>query len=316
MIRRVLVPLDGSPVAEAALGHAVAVAGGPGAKLVLLRVVEAHAALTDPAVSAVDWRLQRMEAAAYLREVAARLEAEGLDAATEVVEGKAADEIVQFVRDRGVDLVVVAAHGRGGARDFPFGGTVHKIVSSATASVMVVRREAGGEAAPPVARYRRILVPVDGSAPSEWALFLAAGIARKHGAELLVLQVVPEVELTCERIPRSAEETALLDRLRKLQKGRAARYLDEIESKLEHEDLEVRCRVAWAGQVAEGLQRVAAEEEVDLIALAAHGAAEARFPYGKVAQRLLAQSELPVLVFQDLPGATWAGAPPAGASRS
>ncbi|HSL84894.1 MAG TPA: universal stress protein, partial [Thermoanaerobaculia bacterium] len=74
--------------------------------------------------------------------------------------------------------------------------------------------------------------------------------------------------------------------------------------------------VAWAGQVAEGLQQVAVEEGADLIALSAHGAAEARFPYGKVAQRLLAQSELPVLVFQDRPGATWSECPPAGASRS
>jgi nucleotide-binding universal stress UspA family protein len=303
-------------MAEAALAHAVAVAAGLGAQVVLLRVVEAHAALTDPAVSTVDWRLQRMESAAYLREVSARLETAGLEVATEVVEGGAADEIVQFIRDHAVDLVVVAAHGRGGARDFPFGGTVHKIVSSAAASVMIVRQDAGGDAAPAAPRYRRILVPVDGSSPSEWALFLAAGIARKHGAELLVLQVVPEVELTCERIPRSAEETELLDRLRTLQKDRAARYLEEIESKLSHEDLAVRSRVVWAGQVAEGLQQVAAEEGADLIALAAHGAAEARFPYGKVAQRLLAQSDLPVLVFQDLPGATWAGCPPAGVSPS
>lgn len=263
----------------------------------------------------MDWRLQRMEAAAYLREVGARLEAADLEITTEVVEGKAADEIVQFVREHGVHLVVVAAHGLGGARDFPFGGTVHKIVSSAAASVMIVRRDAGGEGASRAARYRRILVPVDGSSPSEWALFLAAGIARKEGAELLVLQVVPEVELTCERIPRSAEETALLDRLRALQKRRATRYLEELQSKLEHEDLEVRSRVVWAGQVAEGLQQVAAEEGVDLIALSAHGAAEARFPYGKVAQRLLAQSELPVLVFQDLPGAAWAEGPPARASQ-
>lgn len=309
MIRRILVPLDGSAMAEATLDHAVAVAEGLGAKLILLRVVEAHAALTDPAVSAVDWRLRRMEAAAYLREVGARLEAAGLEVTAEVVEGGAAEEIVQFIRDRGVDLVVVAAYGRGGARDFPFGGTVHKVVASAAASVMIVRREAGGEAAPAAARYRRILVPVDGSSPSEWALFLAAGIARKHGAELLVVQVVPEVELACERIPRSPEESALLQRLRTLQKDRAAHYLAEIESKLRHEDLQVRCRVAWAGQVAEGLQQVAVEESVDLIALSAHGAAAARCPYGKVAQRLLAQAALPVLVFQDLPGATWAEGP-------
>ncbi|HEX6199890.1 MAG TPA: universal stress protein [Thermoanaerobaculia bacterium] len=314
MIRRVLVPLDGSRMAEAALGHAAAIVTALGAGLVLLRVVEGRAALTDPAAASVDWRLRRVEAEAYLRQVAARLSEEGVEAATEVVEGKAADEIVQFVRGRAVDLVVLAAHGRGAAREFPFGGTVHKVLASAPASVMVIRPPSEG--APSTARvvYRRILVPVDGSPASEWALCLAASVARGHGAELLILQVVPDPELTCERLPRSAEETELLGRLQELQRERGLRYLREMEAKLAQEDLPVRCRVVGAAQIAEGVQEVAVEEGADLVALSAHGTAEAAFPYGKVAQRLLARSPVPVLVFQDLPAAVRGGLPAAKAS--
>lgn len=310
MIRRVLVPLDGSRMAEAALGHAVAVATALDAGLVLLRVVEGGPALTDPAATSVDWRLRRVEAEAYLRQVAARLAEEGMDAGTEVVEGKAADEIVQFVTGRGVDLVVLASHGLGGALEFPFGGTVHKVLASAPASVMVIRPPSEG--APSAARvaYRRILVPVDGSPASEWALCLAASIARRHGAELLILQIVPVPNLTSERLPRSAEETKLLGRLQELQRERGLRYLREMEARLAQAELGVRCRVESAAHVAQGVQEVAAEEGADLIALSAHGTAEASFPYGKVAQRLLARSPAPVLVFQDLPAAA-GGEPPA-----
>jgi nucleotide-binding universal stress UspA family protein len=314
VIRLVLVPLDGSPAAEAALGHGVTIATAFRAELILLRVVEAHAALTDPLVSSVDWRLQRAEASAYLQEMASRLEAGGVKAATEVAEGRAADEIVQLVRDRAVDLVVLASHGQGGARDFALGGTVHKVLASADASVMIIRPGTGGAPAPAKVEYRRVLAPVDGSPAGEWALCQAASVAREQGAELLLVQIVAEVELTCDRMPRSAEETRLVDRLQALQHARGERYLEEMRAKLSRGDLRVRCRVAHAAEVVEGVLEAAREEGADLIALSAHGATGAAFPYGKVAQRLLARSEIPVLVFQDLPGGAWGERPPARAS--
>lgn len=305
MIGRVLVPLDGSATAEAALGHGVAIAHSLGAKLDLLRVVEAHAALTDPTLSRLDWRLHKVEAAAYLREIAARIEGEGLEVLGEATEGKPADEIVQFVVDRGIDLVVLATHGLGGARSFPFGGTVHKVLSCAPASMMVVRPAAAEDARRTRVGYRRLLVPVDGSPESEWALCLAASVARKQGADLVMLQVVPKVELTCARMPCSVEETELLDRLETLQHERGERYLREMESQLGSDDLRVRSRVVRAPQVALGIRQIAQEEGADLIALSAHSRPETSFPHGKVAQRLLARSEVPVLVFQDLPGKAW-----------
>lgn len=314
MIQKILVPLDGSRAAEATIGQAVAVATGLGAELVLLRVVEGRPALTDPRTSSVDWRLQRVEAEAYLRETAARLASDGLEVGTEVVEGKAADEIVRFAARRRVDLVVLAAYGLGGAREFPLGGTVHKVLAGVPASVMVIRPTAGDGPTPEKVSYRRVLVPVDGSPASEWALCLAASVAQEHGAELLVVLIVPGIELACERIPRSAEETELLGRLREIQHDRGTRYVGEMKSKLAHEGLRVRCRVVTDGAVPETVQRVAAEERADLIAVSAHGAAEAASPYGMVAQRLLIGSGTPVLVFQDQPGDAWGAQPKANTS--
>jgi nucleotide-binding universal stress UspA family protein len=209
---------------------------------------------------------------------------------------------VRHARRHDVALVVMAAHGRGEAEAFAFGGTTHKVLSLAPASVMVVRRgpDAAGTSARAVG-YRHVLVPLDGSPAGEWALGLAAAVARQQQATLLLLHLVPESPPAWQRLPPSGEEAELLRRLAALQAERAANYLSEMEARLAHTDLQVRSRVGRAAQVAEGIRAFAAAEGVDLIALAAHGASGAPFPCGAVAQRLLATSGIPIVVFQDAP---------------
>jgi nucleotide-binding universal stress UspA family protein len=357
MSRRVLVPLDGSPAAETAVGHARAVAAALADGLLLLQVLESPP-LSEMAGGEVDWRLRRAEAGAYLRAVAERLAERGVDAETAVTTGDAAAEIVRHARQDDVSLVVMAAHGRGDAQAFELGGTCHKVLSLAPASVMVVgRADAGGRPvaapgtpgegegdgtgddphagapsgddaaarvgvpdlppAPPVpdvphaplttdpvgeVAYRTILVPLDGSPTSEWALGHANAIARRHGATLLVLHLVAGTATAYERLPRSPEESDLLERLSRLQEERGGRYLAEVEARLTHTDLPVRTHLAHAGRLAEAILAAAHEHRADLIALAAHGAGGAPGRYGTVAERLLAASDCPIVVFQDLRG--------------
>jgi nucleotide-binding universal stress UspA family protein len=361
MSRRVLVPLDGSPAAETAVGHARAVAAALADGLLLLQVLESPPP-SEMAGGEVDWRLRRAEAAAYLRGVAERLSERGVDAETAVTIGDAAAEIVRHARHDDVALVVMAAHGRGDAQAFELGGTCHKVLSLAPASVMVVGRAEPGARGEAVARdtgagsgvpddrdgdatgagderdaptgddatgrvgvpdlppapdlaavppttdpvaeiaYRTILVPLDGSPTSEWALGHANAIARRHGATLLVLHLVAGTATAYERLPRSPEESELLERLGRLQEERGGRYLAEVEARLTHTDLPVRTHLAHAGRLAEAILAAATEHRADLIALAAHGAGGAPGRYGTVAGRLLAASACPIVVFQDLRG--------------
>ena len=303
MRRRVLVPLDGSRAAETAVWHAAAVAGALADGVVLVQVLETPPAHTDAFVRDLDWRLLRTEAHAYLRSLASHLAERGLDATIAVEIGSAAEEIVRLARRPDVELVVMAAHGRGEADAFTFGGTTHKVLSLAPTSVMVVRR---GEEAPRSSLaidYRHILVPLDGSPASEWALGLATALARHHEAALLLLHLVPEAPPAWENLPRSPEETALLQQLEALRSERAERYLLALEERLAHTDLRVGSHLGRAVQLADGIRSVAEAHGIDLIALAAHGASEAPYTYGTVAQRLLAVSGLPIIVFQDAPAA-------------
>jgi nucleotide-binding universal stress UspA family protein len=301
MLRRVLVPLDGSPSAETALTHAVAVAGALADGLVLLQVLEPLPGPIKAIDGDVDWRLRRAEANAYLRSLAERLAGRDVDAETVVATGNAADEIVQRARDEAIDLVVLASHGEGQARAFDVGGTCQKILSRSPTSVLLVHRQDQGPQVHEDVAYHDILVPIDGSQASEWALGQAATLARRHGATLHVLHLVVEAPSLRERLPRSSEETELLRQLEELQHDRGVRYLDEIVAKLAHTDLTVRTHVRHAMQLAGAIRSIASELHADLIILSAHGAHGAPFQYGTVAQRLLMESERPVLVLQDAP---------------
>src|SRR5437762_602347 len=113
MRQRILVPLDGSPLAEHALPFAETIAGGLGAALVLLRV-------PDPLE--VPERARR-EAQEYLDPIAARLARAGVPVVVDVPEGyyQAADAIVGRVPDDAADLIVMATHGRSGFQRLLYG---------------------------------------------------------------------------------------------------------------------------------------------------------------------------------------------------
>lgn len=302
MKRRVLIPLDGSTAAETALWHAAAVVDALAEGVMLVHVLETDAP-NEPSVRDLDWRLMRAEAHAYLRSVAQRLEERGIDVSLSIDVGNAAEQIVRHARDDEIVLVVMAAHGRGEADAFASGGTINKVLSLASTSVMVVRRCDDTDRVATEQGYRRIVIPLDGSPASEWALGLATGLARRHDAATLLVHLVAEHPRAWEKLPPSAEEIVLQEQLDGLRRERAERYLEAQKERLAHTGLEVLTHVAPALHVAEGIRTLAEEHGADVIALAAHGASAAPYPYGGVAQRLLTASGVPILVFQDSPAA-------------
>jgi nucleotide-binding universal stress UspA family protein len=154
MYARVLVPLDGSALAERALPHAERVLAS-GGQLILVRAV---APLDPDAMIPLSAEVEfaathggegltrhahdaaarpRAVAEAYLEDLAARVGRKGVAVATRVVEGHPAERIVEAAR--GVDLVVMSTHGRTGLAHFLLGSTAERVVRHATVPVMVVR---------------------------------------------------------------------------------------------------------------------------------------------------------------------------------
>lgn len=286
---RILVPLDGSPVAEGALDHARALATAFASTICLLRVIEPDARFWVSTETA-DWQLRRRQAEAYLKRVADRLAAAGTPARWRLEEGRAAEIIVDLCRSGDADLVIMTRYGRGGASAFCFGGTVQKVLFAAPSSVMVV--DPGGMAD---AQYRHLLVPVDGSRQSEWAVGIAAMLAHAHDGRLTLLQVV-EKPYAASRPWATAELLQLTERMTELHYLAAQRRGHECVARLP-QGLAATSEVAIVDDAPLAIQRYAEEHGVDLIVMSAHGASESSpRAYGDVSRAVLEHSSRPVLV--------------------
>jgi len=292
-LRRVLACFDGSSLGERSLPHAVAVAGALGAPVTLLRVLEGPTGDQAPA-DPLQWEIRRREARKYMDRLAAQCDEAAAAVKAEVIEGKAAEEICRWSAAHEVDLTVITTHGAGGHSPWTLASTARKLLDRAPGSFLIV--PATAQPAERVVRYRRLLVPLDGSPQAETALPIAARIAAAHESELIVAHVVPVAELT-QIGPLEAEDIELTDRLRRRNERVARTYFDRLRGQLSAGHTKVRVILLQGGDVASGLAGLAAREQVELVVLAAHGrSGRLHMPCGGVTAELIARSSVPLLV--------------------
>ena len=141
MYKKILVPLDGSKLAECVLPHVKTIVAGEGvAQVLLLRVVEPLPAGTPPAVDfEVVQEAGMKEARKYLAGIKAKLSKEGLNVETEVLAGRPAETIIDFAQREKVDLVAIATHGRSGITRWIFGSVADRLVRALSVPILLVR---------------------------------------------------------------------------------------------------------------------------------------------------------------------------------
>jgi nucleotide-binding universal stress UspA family protein len=150
MYRRILVPLDGSRLAEEVLHHAVQVAQcGEGAEMALIQVISTATmvAATDPmaasgaeaAVTMQATEAAEEEAAAYLQDVAARPELQGIAVKSVVTRGGAAREIVRYARENGIELIAMSTNGRSGLGRLIMGSVADEVVRESGLPILLIR---------------------------------------------------------------------------------------------------------------------------------------------------------------------------------
>jgi nucleotide-binding universal stress UspA family protein len=149
MYKRVLVPLDGSRLAEQALPHAAAQAEQFGAEIYLLRVL---GPLPDPILASRQVARSAEAASArlaqtYLEGIASSLRERGISAKAAIVEGKPYVEIIQFAEDEKIDLIVMSTRGHSGLSRWLLGSVADRVVRGATVPLMLIqaRTESEGE---------------------------------------------------------------------------------------------------------------------------------------------------------------------------
>lgn len=293
--QRVAVCLDGSPLGERAVPHAVAIAHALGASVTMLRVLEAApsgGAPTDP----LGWEFQRREARDYTGRMAARYrnESDRVDA-TVIDGGRAADEICRWTGAHHVDLTAATTHGEGGPSPWAISGTARKLLDRAPGSILMVPASLA-EGSSELPRYRRVLVPLDGSQPAEIALPIAERIARAHDAELVLAHVVRDIELT-QIGPPDQEDLELVERARRRNERVARLYLERLRTRL---STVPRVAILRGNDIADRLAALVRAEGVDLIVMA-DGAAPERMDRDGVAVALIARSLTPLLLVRSRP---------------
>lgn len=302
MFSHLLVPLDGSKLAECVLPHVSAFARLAGARVTLVHVLEPPTLAgkrepTDP----IRWQLASNEAQRYLEEVRARL---GPDvAATEwrMFEGQTTSNVVDYAQAEGVDLIALSSHGQSGMMGWNLGAVGHKLAMHARTSMLIVRAFGAPERTDEPLRYERLLLPLDGSRRAEIVLPNASHVADEHRARITLAHVVQRAPTT-SRLPLPEREADLEERFLTMRRRHAERYLATVRDELAIAGRDVDVHVDVGIDTVARLHDLADAGGTDLVVVSAHGASGSnRWPFGTTVLNLLAYGTKPLLVIQDLP---------------
>ena len=145
MYNRIVVPLDGSPLSEQALPHAVAQAARFGAELILLKVLAPlhDVVFSSPAAVRTAEDMTAQLARDYLEGVANGIREQGTAVQVATVEGEPYVEIIRYAEQQGADLIVISTRGQSGFSRWLLGSVTDRVVRGATVPVLLVQcREA------------------------------------------------------------------------------------------------------------------------------------------------------------------------------
>ncbi len=323
MFKRILVPLDGSPLAEQAIPHAELFARIFGSNIILLQVLEPTSYHENPkAVDPLTWQIRKAEADLYLQEIAIRIrknlgelplnkKGEKKSRVDYVIrEGKVAENIVNFAHTDKIDLLVIGSHGSGGLSRWNISSVTQKVINLIYLPVLIVRAYNRSNMDEGLNGYGRILLPIDSSRRAECSLSagieLARGIppsdktlATSPKKSILVLAAVirpPELPIP---EPFQIEIIKLTDQLIEVSRLAVKKYLEEMKIRL---PVECETRVVENVSAATAIQKLADQEDIDIVVLCAHGySGQVTWPYGTITRNYMEHGTKPVLVIQDIP---------------
>ena len=302
MFDPILVPLDGSLLAECVLPHVVAIARAFDAKVILLRVLEKNRANGSVQLfDLVNWQIKKTEAKLYLEKIRERLIKSRLRIEATVLEGLVAESITEFAHSHGVKLIILSSHGRSGLSQWGISSVTQKIIFSAPTSVLIIRANQPAASGSIERQYTRIMVPLDGSLRAENVLPMVTLLARFHQSQIHIVHVVKTPEIA-RQMPLVREEVELSDRIVALNREEAIRYLDQVRQQSPLDAIDVQTCLLTSDNAAAALHELAEKENIDIVALSAHGySGNDQWPYGSMTNNFILYSKMPLLIVQDLP---------------
>jgi nucleotide-binding universal stress UspA family protein len=300
MFKHLLVPLDGSRLAESALPAAAYLAQTLGASVTLIHVIERDA---PKEVHRQRHLSQPDEACQYLGEIAARAFPDTVAVETHVHSSEVKDvarSIVDHCGELQPDLIVMCSHGSGGLRDRLFGSIPQQIIAIVRnlehrhVPVFLVRP---GKEIPQEFKLDKLLVPLDGNSEHEQGLQTAAGLAQACAAALHLAMVVPTLgALRGEHAASSRLLPGSTAAMLELAELGGQTYLQNLLPGLQARGLLVTGEVR-RGDPASTVANIAAHSGASLIVLGTHGRAGTdAFWSGSIAPQISSKTFIPLLL--------------------
>ncbi|KPK46960.1 MAG: hypothetical protein AMJ77_04620 [Dehalococcoidia bacterium SM23_28_2] len=313
MYKRVLVPLDGSELAEVVFSYARELAARLGLDLVLLHVASPHERDLIPLHRAYVERaagILRRESEQLQKKVGIQSKGGGVAAEGELAVGHAAEEILSCAQKHNIDLILMATHGRSGIKRWALGSVADKVLRASKIPVWLVRAGLREEIVHDKWPTRTMLVPLDGSELAEMVIPHVEALAKQLGPELVdvVLLRVCEPPVVPSDYPPTAGLTWEEHEAQEM--GRPVtvceEYLAGVQKRLQGAGLRTRL-VVLKGKAADEITDYTNKNPVNLIVMSTHGRSGiSRWAYGSVADRVLLAVSSPVFLIR----------PPLGAKTS
>ena len=288
--RRLLACIGDTAVGEGVMRHALAVAEGLGLSVTLARVLETSRDFNAPA-DPLEWQMRRNNCRQQLDRLVERGKSAPSSIDSLLLAGPPASELTRWARDHGIKLLALGTHEGVSRKLSELGSTAQGVLDRAGESVLLVPKEVASEDS----RYKRILVPLDGSAHAESVLPIAVRIARAHDAQILLAHVVRSVEAI--EGAHSVQPQNLRTQLDEHNERYARVYLERMADRVRRQGLGVAAPILSRGDPRSELRRLIDESGADLVVLSSHGRSDLKdVPCGSVTEYLATHAPAPLLV--------------------
>ena len=293
--RKILVPLDGSELAEVALPYAEGLAVKFDADLILLGVE--GTVVGESIIPASQLETIKANTLRYLEQKASILQGKGIKAFPEISIGDNASGIVDYARTKQVDQIVIATHGRSGLKRWVLGSTADRVLRGTEKPVLLIRAKEGRPDVAEKHLFRRVIVPLDSSEQAEEIIPHVEGLAARFQTEVILLQVITETTyLEPLAFGAAYGYVAATEEMIDLRKKKAAGYLDTIKERLEARGILVSTMVVL-GDAGTAIIDAAQQTDSGLVAMTTHGRSGViRWAYGSVADKVLHAGTTPLLL--------------------
>ncbi len=312
MYRTILVPLDGSEAAETVLEIAKNLAVRSGSALTLLHVCEKerseyrrlHSAYIERVADLVQHDISKIceTTQCYFENMQATVSAV-------LVEGEPAEEIVRYAEENGASVILMATHGRSRLVRSAFSDITNRVLRNANVPTWVIRTLGPDEIVCAEWPPKRVLVPLDGSERAEKVLPYAAEYAKLFYAELVLIRVCEQPEITADypeaNTPISWDKH--IARIRSHYQGQCSIYLEVVKDRLKEKGLKVTTE-ALLGDAAEEIIGYVRQNRCDLVAMTTYGRSGVagwmsdslvgRWVFSNVTERVIAATSRGMLVLR------------------